>query len=342
MMKYILMICAFSMWLSGRSQDIQYSQYYANPLYLNPAFAGATGANRVVINHRLQWPNLPQVFSNSSVSYDANIPGLNSGFGVLVNADKAGTASLRSTSVNFNYSYTVSFNNKWIFKPALSFGLVSRDIDYQNLLFGDQIDFNVPGAPSMDPGALFIDASSYFDFGGGALLYNQKYWLGVSFFHLNEPDNSLLTNDNRLPVRFTLHGGARIPLENSVFRGNRYASAAPGFIFKRQGAFRQLDVGSSFNYQPFTIGLWYRGLPLFESIPDHTSHDAIILVLGLEYDNFEFGYSFDMNISSLGANSGGAHEFSLQYLFQIKTKRKKVSKKKKLLECPAFLNKTYY
>ena len=174
MKKIVIAISLIYISIQIHAQDIQYSQYYENPLYLNPAFTGSIPANRLVVNHRIQWPNLPNVFSNSSASYDANIHALNSGFGVLVNADKAGSANLRSTSVSFNYAYNVNFNDQWVFRPALSFGLVSRDIDYQNLLFGDQIDFNVDGAPSMDPDALFIDGSNYFDFSSGALIYNRN------------------------------------------------------------------------------------------------------------------------------------------------------------------------
>lgn len=336
---FSLIIC------TGLAQDIQYSQYYANPLYLNPAFAGASPAHRLVLNHRIQWPNLPKAFSNSSLSYDANVKGLNSGFGVLINADKAGSANLRSTALSFNYSYNVSFKNKWVFKPGIAFGIVSRDIDYQNLLFGDQIDFNISGAPSMDPDATLIQGSSYLDFGAGGLLYNKQYWIGASVFHLNQPNNSLLNEETILERRITVHAGARFRLDNPVFRlknrGSRYPTAAPGFVYKRQGEFQQLDVGSSFSYQPFTIGLWYRGLPFFKTLPTQTSHDALVIVFDLEYENFQFGYSFDMTISGLGANTGGAHEFSLQYIFELKRSPKKVTKKQKLLQCPAFLNRTY-
>lgn len=324
-----------------KAQDIQYSQYYNNPLYLNPAFAGASPAHRIVLNHRLQWPNLPRVFSNSSFSYDANVKGLNSGFGILLNADKAGTANLRSNSLSFNYSYTVSFGNKWVFRPGVSFGIVSRDVDFQNIVFGDQIDFNVPGSASFDPDASLIEGSNYYDIGAGGLFYNKKYWLGFSVFHLNKPNNSLLNGSTTLDRRMTIHAGARFPLDNPMFRGDRYPSFAPGIIYKLQGEFQQMDVGASFSYQPFSIGLWYRGLPFLKTIETQSSSDAVVLMFGLEYEKFQFGYSFDMTISGLGANTGGAHEFSMQYIFEFKSNPKRVKKRLKYLPCPAFNNRTY-
>ncbi|MGM0478992.1 MAG: type IX secretion system membrane protein PorP/SprF, partial [Bacteroidota bacterium] len=35
-----------------RAQDPQFSQFYANPIYLNPAFAGSHGCPRFAANYR--------------------------------------------------------------------------------------------------------------------------------------------------------------------------------------------------------------------------------------------------------------------------------------------------
>lgn len=67
------------------AQDPQFSQYYQAPLYLNPGFTGITPQQRLAINHRIQWPNLPQAFSTYSFSYDIFVDELKSGFGILCN-----------------------------------------------------------------------------------------------------------------------------------------------------------------------------------------------------------------------------------------------------------------
>ncbi|EMR01654.1 type IX secretion system membrane protein PorP/SprF [Cesiribacter andamanensis] len=44
------------------AQDPQFSQYYANPLYLNPALTGNGSAGRVGVNFRQQWPSIDALY----------------------------------------------------------------------------------------------------------------------------------------------------------------------------------------------------------------------------------------------------------------------------------------
>src|SRR5690349_20378392 len=115
-MKKILYISliAFLCALSATAQDPEFSQYYASPLYLNPAFAGTASDHRFIANHRNQWPNITNGFVTYALSYDYNLFHVNSGLGFMVMTDRAGTANLRSTRLNFQYSYKVALQDKWI------------------------------------------------------------------------------------------------------------------------------------------------------------------------------------------------------------------------------------
>src|SRR5690606_26280668 len=96
------------------AQDPEFSQYYSAPLYLNPAFTGTASDHRLIANYRNQWPNVASGFVTYAVSYDYNLSDLNSGLGFMVVTDRAGSANLQSTVVNFQYSYKVNFNRKVI------------------------------------------------------------------------------------------------------------------------------------------------------------------------------------------------------------------------------------
>ena len=102
MKRYLLI--AFTIFCgSAGAQDFQLSQYYQAPLYLNPGFTGITPQQRVVLNHRVQWPNLPQAFATYALSYDIFVNELRSGFGVLVTTDKMGSAGWRTNTASLLY-----------------------------------------------------------------------------------------------------------------------------------------------------------------------------------------------------------------------------------------------
>ena len=59
------------------AQDPEFTQFYANPLYLNPAFAGTGRCPRIIMNYRNQWPELGDGpnggFVTYGISYDQHI-----------------------------------------------------------------------------------------------------------------------------------------------------------------------------------------------------------------------------------------------------------------------------
>src|SRR6185295_17434324 len=52
------------------AQDPEFTQFYANPLYLNPAFAGTARCPRICLNYRNQWPGISGTYVTYSASYD--------------------------------------------------------------------------------------------------------------------------------------------------------------------------------------------------------------------------------------------------------------------------------
>src|SRR5437667_6058984 len=80
------------------AQDPQFSQFYAAPLYLKPAFAGSTQQARVGMNYRNQWPAIDANFSTISAYGDLYIEDKNSGVGALLTRDYVGIVGLQSIS----------------------------------------------------------------------------------------------------------------------------------------------------------------------------------------------------------------------------------------------------
>jgi len=321
------------------AQDAQFSQFYASPLYLNPAFAGSTGQTRVGINYRNQWPSVPASFQSSNVFIDHFIPRYQSGVGLLVAYDREGLAALRSISVGAQYAYVLKLSKKLTFRPGFQVGFTQRDINFNRLTFGDQFDQNgfigIPTAETFNTGENRIFA----DLSAGGLLYAQNFWVGFAAHHLNTPDQSLLGEDpSRLPIRYSVHGGYKIPLRtNKVLKGRNMDGKERSMVisgqYKRQAPFSQLDIGAYAILEPVVIGLWYRGIPVG---PEGLgNNESIVTLIGFTANKFNLGYSYDITISGLGSESGGAHEISLVYEFFSGDPRKP-SYDSRRVPCPKF------
>jgi type IX secretion system PorP/SprF family membrane protein len=331
-MKKLLAILSFFIAVSSLAQDIQFSQFYAAPMYLNPAFAGATDQSRLILNYRNQWPAIPKAFNSYQVSYDHNLEEINSGVGFSITHDKAGTAGLRYTSIAGQYGYSFKVGRNWIFKPAVQYAFTWRDISKRELVFGDQL---IRGGAGSSVEQFPIGATSYFDFSTGFLAYSKLGWFGYSWHHVNQPNQSLLGSEEALPFKMSVHGGGRIELEASgVNRPDHVLIGA--FNYKMQGKYDQFDLGFYYEHDPIVIGLWYRGIPGFKAYErGYQNNDAIVFLVGYEVTGgIKIGYSYDLTVSRLTSNTAGSHEISIQY--QWANPEKKLSKMKRTVPCPKF------
>lgn len=318
-----------------KSQDQQFTQFYAAPMYLNPAFAGSLEQNRLAINYRNQWPAIPKSFVSYNVSYDQFFPNYNSGLGISVSHDRAGTGGLSYTSVALNYAYEIRLTKDLTVRPAMQFAYGSTYLDISRLTFSDQLARNDNSAATLDPdrSRFADDPVNYPDFGAGIMAFGKKWWFGASVHHMNEPVQSFLENDSRLPKKLSAHGGIRIKTSGlGAFKRRQFL--VPAFNYRAQGLYDQLDLGMYYEYEPISIGLWYRGIPLLKKNGyGYMNHDAIAVLVGYQINNMKIGYSYDLTLSQLTVNSGGAHELSIIMEF-INKSRKKI--KRRVIPCAKF------
>lgn len=327
------------------AQDPQFSQFYAAPLYLNPAFAGSTNQTRVGINYRNQWPSIDANFTTMSAYADHFMEDINSGVGIIINRDVEGLAGLRSLSLGLQYSYELFITEKLGFRPGAQVALYNRDINFDKLTFGDEYDPNgntfISGTTAEQFNTNF--SKTFVDLSLGGLFFTKVAYLGVSVFHLNRPNQSIIDEDSPLPMKVSVHGGFKYFMKPGVVGSGVYAreaerSIGPAFQYRHQGQFDQMDVGMYYTAEPMVLGIWYRGVP-FKNVNEFVNNESIVLLLGFtrigQKQSLNIGYSFDYTISKLTANSGGAHEFSLSYTWPTRNPRKP-PKSKMVIPCPDF------
>lgn len=295
-------------------QDPQFTQFYANPLYLAPSFAGATQDHRFATNYRNQWPEIPGAFQTYSFSYDHFFANFNSGIGILLLHDKAGAGNLSQTNIGLQYSYDFMVNDIWHVRPGVHFKYSSFGITFGNLIFN---------APNEVPPT---DITGDVDFEASVMTYSDKFWFGTSFDHLLKPNPSFYEEKSVIPMKINVFGGARLLKRGRLLKPiDETISIA--FNFKHQDKFNQLDLGLYWSKMPIAIGLWYRGVPPFNS----DRGDALALLLGYKSNYVNIGYSYDFTISNLVTSTGGAHEISLTYEFKTRKRRRMHA-----VPCPEF------
>jgi type IX secretion system PorP/SprF family membrane protein len=245
--------------------------------------------------------------------------------------DRAGTANLRTSTAGAYYSAKIRLSENWVFSPGLVFGFGNRNIDLDKLVFGDQIIYN---GPTTDDALHTLGSRTFFDFSSGAVIYNKQFWGGFSAYHINQPNHSLLGEESRLPTRFSVHAGVKIPIKHGPLSKSKLNSISPSFVYTVQGEFQHLDVGANAIFDPILIGLWYRGVPIEKNFKEEINHDAVIFIVGMNLKFLEVAYSYDFTISEIGPNSGGSHEISIMMLLRG-INPNKVPKKDKFLPCPA-------
>jgi type IX secretion system PorP/SprF family membrane protein len=317
MRKYLLIFISCSIVQSNLfGQDIQYSQYYANPLYLNPAFTGGALVPRIYANYRLQWPSLNLRPNGISLAGDYYFGQFNSGVGVLININNY-SSIVKNNEFGLFYAYNLQVNEKSYLRLGIQGSYAMRSLNFGNLLFPDQI---ANGQPTQERDK--YPPVKYFDFSSGILYYSSNYWLGLSLHHLNRPSQSIFNSESgRLASKFSIHGGYTFILDEYVSYGEKpIKSLSPTFNYKKQEKFEQLDIGCYYTLSPFVMGLFYRGLPLKKDVSDRLKNESIGMILGFKDEHFYVGYSLDLSISRLSPAS--AHEISFSYRFEpIESKR---------------------
>ncbi len=340
---YILLpVLLLATLFSAQAQDPQFTQFYAAPLYLNPAFAGSAMAPRITVNYRNQWPAITN-YVTSAVGVDHFLPKINSGIGLLILNDSQGQGVINSTEVHGLYSFQFQANEQTFVRLGVQAGYVSRNLNYYGLTFGDQFtNGGYTGQPSNDP-ILGVNTpkNSYLDFSTGGLVYSDWFFAGFSAHHINQPSQGFFQGANsKLPIKGDVMMGLKIPLLGFTGLGDELGkeiSISPVLLYKFQGKYDQLDIGAYLTYSPLTLGVYYRGLPFKQSVQGLNNHDALAFLVGYRQDKFSIGYSYDATVSTLGVSTGGSHEISLSYIFdKPEGKQARIKQRKGELSCPKF------
>lgn len=296
-----------------KAQDPHFSQYFSSPLTLNPAMAGYFKNDyRFSANFRQQWWSVGAPFSTGTASFDTKLAqtkvkeGDIFAAGIMGLYDQSLSGGFKSVNAGISIAYHKALDEGAINKLAAGFQFTycSRTINFNKLDFANQ--FNGSGFDTHIPNfeTFGVYQNNYIDINSGLLFTHQdeavEFYAGGSVYHLGRPDVSFQKNEKyRLPMRYTIHAGSRFTLGNG---GELFLSG----LYMRQAEATEKTMGIAYGHAlndetKIYAGSWYR------------IDDAILPYIGVSYNGFDFGISYDVINSSMKnfSSKNGSVELSL-------------------------------
>ena len=320
MRKLIVCICTLLASQFVNAQDPHFSQFFASPLTLNPAFTGKfSGTWRLAANHRDQWPSIPKAYLTTSASLDfpilkSKIPD-NDVFGVgisgLTDASANNILKLNYGSVSMSYHKALDENGYSTIGAGFQATYSSLNVDITKTTFESMLTQNGFTDESKREVLSNGNQQGYFDVNAG-LLYSgstngqNNFYLGASMYHINRPKVGFIDKNWYLSGRISIHGGGSFPLSDLI-------TVHTSLIHQIQNKASETTIGAAIaanlsqdaeKPSAIYLGSWVR------------FNDAIVPYLGLEFGGLRIGVSYDFNISNLKAatSSRGGSEFSIIFI----------------------------
>lgn len=228
-----------------------------------------------------------------------------------------------STELNLGYTHTLQIGEM----QTLSFGISvrhnNRGINLRNYTTGSQFNPSLGFDPSIGLGENFNEFESrYYSVSTGIYLkgtdlLNKKYFMGISAYDINRPNESVLNGESAVPLTFQAEGGYHI------YEQGQYG-IIPSFLYTRSGGTDVLNIGSAFQFKPDD----------FKTVELHTRYRvAKAIILGMQYHtpNFSVGFSYDLSTGVRNDVFNNALEIGLELRKGILSKKKvKKEKEKKI------------
>lgn len=334
---FFIITCLFSLLHENvLAQDPHFSQFFTSPLTLSPAFTGKFNGNfRATSNYRNQWPTINKAFTTKTVSVDFHIlpkkiaDNDTWGLGVMAYNDNNADGAINLNYLSLSTAYHKGLDEEGFQQIGIGMQLTYANmmINTANLQFEDQITTN--GFTNVT-NEIFNGATlnnNYYDLNAGFLYTGStndfnSYYAGVSLYHTNKPTQQFNGALFELNTRTNIHMGGSFPINlNNTIKLN-YSG-----IYTFQGGASETVIGGALEFNfgnteedaiSLYTGSWLR------------LNDAIIPYVGLEYNGFRLGASYDVNTSAFKTVSQGLGgvEISLVYINKNSQQRS--------LPCPKF------
>lgn len=300
-----------------------YTDYLTDNYYLiHPSMAGAANCAKIRVTGRQQWfgqDNAPQLIT---ASINSRLGDSQSGIGAIMYTDKNGYHS--HNGIYLTYAHHLLFSRNEVDLNQLSFGLSIGMLQYK-------LDESAFISQGFDPIIAGVDQSATnfnIDFGFSYHLFDFYAHVTVKNMLNNDGINS---NENGIfsyetPRQFLFSLG-------NVF--SKYGSDwsyEPSIMFQYKDGTKEssIDINAKV-YKRLEFGKLWGGLSYRRSLDGAEFVDGsgvgsqklqyISPILGIDFNNFMFAYTYAYQANSVVFNNSGFHQITLGYNFNCRRER---------------------
>lgn len=288
------------------AQDVTFSQYLENLIFVNPAFAGVTGNMEVYTAYRQERAGQSAQFETYSIAYFQPSELLHGGFGFSGFRDNATGGFLSKSSLSAIYSYFLRLSRSWNVSAGFQATLVQKHLSVNGLILPEMID---PVRGAVLPASQTITPVNrlYFDYQVGFLFYHPRWYAGIAAYHLLEPQESnVKIPETILKRRFNVTAGHFMRVKTSV---SAIDEIHLNFwtAWNNQRKYSQLLSGVKAYTRNLGVGLAWQG-------GWGKQYQYLIPTVAFATKKIWFSYSYNVH---LGKTSYGmqryVHEWSVKY-----------------------------
>ena len=288
--------------------EAQLSQYMFHTPTYNPASVGENQMINVSGQHRIQWIGMPGAPQTTYFTLNAPFKSgekVTHGLGLKFLNDKIGAFTNQSAHLQYAYKRKIGNGTASL---GVDLGFVSVGFVFDSIknatINSEYHDFLGDAAiPAADETGMNVDLAL------GAFYSAPKYYLGISYVHLNTPHIKLNNEKSEFNVRGVLY----------FTGGYDYTLADPRFMVRASSLVKsdfvsfQSEVSSRLEYdKKYWGGLSYR------------FQDAVVVFGGVSImSGLTLGYAYDLPTGKMLTVSSGSHEIYLSYSFLFDTGKNK-------------------
>lgn len=304
----VLLIVQFFFWchrISAQNYPV-YNSYYINPYLYNPAEA-ATEYAYLFVNHRQQWLGVEGAPSLSTVNFNTLIDESYAGIGAKISNYSRGI--LRTTDVSLTYARGFPFNEKNVLFLGLSGGAITSSIDLNKLSPDDLSDPAIASylANNIQPAASFgmlFRSSSGLNFGIALpQLFAPVYNANSSFSStdISPLDNAYASLYYKRKIEGKVVSRRVKGVRRRVKTSGGYAPLEFYALYKYSSfGTSQFEVLGKFN---LSENFWFGG--------GYRQNYGFTATIGISYNKFLLGYSFEPGTQPESGFSSGTHEIQI-------------------------------